>query len=452
MAKKKSKLKLGNIYVVLNIIFILGCCIFYGARLVYYYKLEHPKVKDNSPLIELVTLDKNVTTVGEGLYKEDNIYRFIGKNVDNYVIYSGRLWRIISTEENKVKLITEDPQTSLVWGIDTNYENSYVRSWLNNEENAVKSFYESLANTSFLETTKTCADVVSEDSLKCEQIVEDKVGLLSAYEYQKSGGEEGFLNIGEYWWTSNIDSNNVAWYVYSKGSLNNTSYSGTTYYSYGVRPTITLNGEIEVKSGNGTKDNPYNLDVETPSVLNKKYVGEYLTYSGYNWRIIETEEDYVKIVMDGVVQSDEGGDLITYFGKSNYYSGKQDVGKYLNNTFYNKLTNQDYILEHNFYTGRYDKTYSYDFNKITEYNEKLKVGLLQLGELFITDVSKYFLSTRTITSDNSIYEVLEEGRIYAGELTDELGLRVTLYLKPDIAILSGKGTSENPYVIEQVIE
>ena len=75
-----------------------------------------------------------------------------------------------------------------------------------------------------------------------------------------------------------------------------------------------------------------------------------------------------------------------------------------------------------------------------------------MGELFITDVSKYFLSTRTITSDNSIYEVLEEGRIYAGELTDELGLRVTLYLKPDIAILSGKGTSENPYVIEQVIE
>ena len=448
MAKNKKKIKLGNIYVFINIVFILGCIIFYGYRLIHYYKLEHPKIEENTPLYELITLDKNITTINEGLYKEDNVYRYIGNNLDNYVIYSGRLWRIVSAEDNKVKLITEDPQTSLVWSVDTNYENSYVRSWLNNENNELKSFYESLTNTSYILNTKTCIDVVSEDSLKCEQVIEDKVGLLSAYEYQKAGGEESYLNIGEYWWTSNTDKDNVAWYVYSKGSLNNTSYSGTTYYSYGVRPTITLNGDIEVIRGNGTKETPYLLDKTTENILTKKYVGEYLNYSGYTWRIIETDNEYVKIVMNGIVKNDDGEDLITYFGKSNYYSVSQDVGKYLNTTFYNKLTSQDYILERDFYTGRYDKTYKYDFNKIAEYKEKAKVGLLQLGELFVTDIPKYFLATRTITSDNSIYEVLEEGRIYAGELTDELGLRVTMYLKPDIAILSGEGTNESPYVIE----
>ena len=448
MTKKKKKIKLENIYIFINIVFILGCFIFYGYRLIHFYRLEHPKIEENTPLYELITLDKNITTINEGLYKEDNVYRYIGNNLDNYVIYSGRLWRIVSAEDNKVKLITEDPQTSLVWSINTNYENSYVRSWLNDEDNELKSFYESLSNNSYIVNTKTCIDVVSEDSLKCEQVVEDKVGLLSAYEYQKAGGEESYLNIGEYWWTSNTDKDNVAWYVYSKGSLNNTSYSGTTYYSYGVRPTITLNGDIEVIRGNGTKETPYLLDKTTENILNKKYVGEYLNYSGYTWRIIETDDEYVKIAMNGIVKNDEGEDLITYFGKSNYYSVSQDVGKYLNTTFYNKLTNQDYILERDFNTGRYDKTYKYDFNKIAEYKEKAKVGLLQLGELFITDVPKYFLATRTITSDNSIYEVLEEGRIYAGELTDELGLRVTMYLKPDIAILSGEGTNESPYVIE----
>lgn len=448
MTKKKKKIKLGNIYIFINIVFILGCFIFYGYRLIHFYRLEHPKIEENAPLYELITLDKNITTINEGLYKEDNVYRYIGNNLNNYVIYSGRLWRIVSAEDNKVKLITEDPQTSLVWSINTNYENSYVRSWLNDEDNELKSFYESLSNNSYIVNTKTCIDVVSEDSLKCEQVVEDKVGLLSAYEYRKAGGEESYLNIGEYWWTSNTDKDNVAWYVYSKGSLNNTSYSGTTYYSYGVRPTITLNGDIEVIRGNGTKETPYLLDKTTENILNKKYVGEYLNYSGYTWRIIETDDEYVKIAMNGIVKNDEGEDLITYFGKSNYYSVSQDVGKYLNTTFYNKLTNQDYILERDFNTGRYDKTYKYDFNKIAEYKEKAKVGLLQLGELFITDVPKYFLATRTITSDNSIYEVLEEGRIYAGELTDELGLRVTMYLKPDIAILSGEGTNESPYVIE----
>ena len=89
----------------------------------------------------------------------------------------------------------------------------------------------------------------------------------------------------------------------------------------------------------------------------------------------------------------------------------------------------------------------YDFNSITEYNEKLKVGLLQLGELFVTDVSKYFLSTRTKTTDNNIYQVLENGRIYAGDLTDELLLRPTLYLKANLEINSGSGTQKEPYIV-----
>ena len=95
MAKNKKKIKLGNIYVFINIVFILGCIIFYGYRLIHYYKLEHPKIEENTPLYELITLDKNITTINEGLYKEDNVYRYIGNNLDNYVIYSGRLWRIL---------------------------------------------------------------------------------------------------------------------------------------------------------------------------------------------------------------------------------------------------------------------------------------------------------------------------------------------------------------------
>ena len=358
MTKKKKKIKLGSIYIFINIIFILGCFIFYGYRLIHFYRLEHPKIEENTPLYELITLDKNITTINEGLYKEDNVYRYIGNNLDNYVIYSGRLWRIVSAEDNKVKLITEDPQTSLVWSINTNYENSYVRSWLNDENNELKSFYESLSNTSYIVNTKTCIDVVSEDSLKCEQVIEDKVGLLSAYEYQKAGGEESYLNIGEYWWTSNTDKDNVAWYVYSKGSLNNTSYSGTTYYSYGVRPTITLNGDIEVIRGNGTKETPYLLDKTTENILNKKYVGEYLNYSGYTWRIIETDDEYVKIAMNGIVKNDDGEDLITYFGKSNYYSVSQDVGKYLNTTFYNNLQKRLEKVRNIIYNNSRDEFFS----------------------------------------------------------------------------------------------
>ena len=58
MTKKKKKIKLGSIYIFINIVFILGCFIFYGYRLIHFYRLEHPKIEENTPLYELITLDK----------------------------------------------------------------------------------------------------------------------------------------------------------------------------------------------------------------------------------------------------------------------------------------------------------------------------------------------------------------------------------------------------------
>lgn len=445
--KTKFKFKKTNIFIALNILFLLGCCIFYGSRLVYYYKLEHPKIKTNEPLVKLVTLKKNITNIGSGLYKTDEGYVYKGNDLANYVQYSGRIWRIVSIDsDNNIKLITDSSQTSLVWGISTDYKNSYVRSWLNDEDNDIKSFYESLTNTSVLVKTKTCTDIVTEKKITCKDFAEDNIGLLSAYEYQLAGGEDSYLNIKQYWWTSNINSDKTAWYVYSKGSLNDTSYSGTMYYSYGVRPTITIKGTAQVKNGDGSSENPYNLDGSTSNVLNEKYVGNYISYSNYIWRIIEKDEGYVKIVMDGVIKNGDD-DYFTSFGKSNYLSADSTIGSYLNKTFYNSLTNKDYVLKHSFYAGRYDNTNKYDFNEITKYNETFKIGLLQLGELFVTDVPKYFLSTRTKTTDNNIYQVLDDGRIYAGDLTDELRLRPTLYLKPELTVSSGNGTKKEPYMI-----
>ena len=48
---------------------------------------------------------------------------------------------------------------------------------------------------------------------------------------------------------------------------------------------------------------------------------------------------------------------------------------------------------------------------------------------------------------NVLLQVLDDGRIYAGDLTDELRLRPTLYLKPDLTVSSGSGTKKEPYII-----
>ena len=85
---------------------------------------------------------------------------------------------------------------------------------------------------------------------------------------------------------------------------------------------------------------------------------------------------------------------------------------------------------------------------ISEYQEQAYVGLLQLGELFINDCENYLLMSRTITSDKTIYQVTEAGKIFAGTLESEKYVRPTLYVKPNIKIVKGDGSLKNPWVGE----
>ena len=121
------------------------------------------------------------------------------------------------------------------------------------------------------------------------------------------------------------------------------------------------------------------------------------------------------------------------------------AANYLNVTFYNSLKDKDSILLGVFNNGKYDRTNKYDLSKINEYTVTCNIGLLQIGDLFINDVEKYYLATRTLTSDNSIYQVLEDGKIYIGNLKEEMKIRPTLHVKPDLKILSGSGTKDDPY-------
>ena len=235
----RKRFKISNLLIIINLLFILGCCIFYGTRLINFYRIEHPHIDKDSNILDVISI-KNTVTTGDGLYEDDDEYYYKGKNVNNYVIYSGRLWRIISIDkESNIKMITEDSQTSLVWGINTDYEKSYVRSWLNDENMVFKSFFASLDDPNSIGYTRTCIDVI-EDKITCEKTVNDRVGLLSYFEYKKAGAEKSYLNTGRYWWLSNVDKNNTSLYVFSKGNVNNDSFSGTSYYSYGVRPVITV--------------------------------------------------------------------------------------------------------------------------------------------------------------------------------------------------------------------
>ena len=57
--------------------------------------------------------------------------------------------------------------------------------------------------------------------------------------------------------------------------------------------------------------------------------------------------------------------------------------------------------------------------------------------------------SRTITSDKTVYQVLENGKIYVGNLTSEKHVRPVIYVKPDIEIKKGSGSANDPWVGEE---
>lgn len=442
MAKKKVKLKKANIFIFFNIVFILGCCIFYGYRLVYYYKLEHPKTVEHKTFAEILTA--NVAYDGDGLYKNEDEYLYRGIEVNNYVYYSGRLWRIVKiNSNNSIKLITADNETVLVWGLDNEYNNSYVKKWLE------EVFFPTINQPDrYLVEDTYCVDKILDDVTSCLETEKSKFGLISYNEYSMAGMSESYLNIDSYFWTINGTSEDDTWYVTNSGKISNVSRTINKSNAYGVRPTVTVSSNVELTGGDGTIDNPYTFEADTGNKLSGKHAGEYITYSGMNWRIINVSDTGIKVALDGFITID-GEEVEQYFSKSTnkFHKSNTNIGYYLNTDFYNTLENKDYIVEGKWGTGQYNDYVDYDYTNVTYQMVDANVGLLNVGDSFIGDYSNYCLITGESSIIGTILQPSEDGTLFAESIKSNSKIRPALYLRSDLTITSGNGTKKSPYVI-----
>lgn len=446
MEKKKAKIKTQNIIIFINVIVLLIITFIYACRLIHYYKIEHPKIDKQLSLAETITLKKNITSVGDGLYKEDDSYFFKGKHVNNYLEYSGILFRIVSVKDNNVKLISDESLTNLVWGIEDDFEKSYINTWLNGKKKYEGVFYSSLNNSDdYLVDTNFCVEKLDEKSKKCTDEINTKVGLLSLIEYNLAGGTKSYLNQNNFWWLSNPSEDGI-WYVYSDGKINDITNTGNNYYSYGVRPVINIKGNIKLISGDGTEKNPYKFEHEKGNILKDKNVGEFIQYSDLNWRIIERNNDYIRVALDGLIKDKNENYERIYSNGYNVFSKYSDIGYYLNNYFYNTLDNT-YLVDGNIYTNRYDSTVDFDYLRIFDNYITAKVGMMQIGDLFINDYDDYFLVSRTSTYTGTVYKVKENNKLYADLPSNKSQIRPTIFLDLDTPIKSGTGSQKDPYVI-----
>ena len=448
----RRRLKITPVLVTLNVLVLLLIVAFYGTRMIKYYLKENGKSndKDNTVLlVDTVLKKQSYVDLTKGLIfdEEKNEYRYLGEVDDNYLEYSGIVYRIIGIDKDKnIKVISDKSVTMMYSGLEKGYDKSYVNKWLNYDKDVSGSgVYENNIKESvnYLSSTYYCEDIIDDiKNITCDKNTTNyKISLLSLYDYYKAGGKSSFLNNGETFYLGTLNKDNHNYYITSDGEVSINEISTRTY---AVRPVITIISSSVLLSGKGTKDDPYKILEIKPSTLEDTTINTYVSFSNQVFKVIDNSTDATKVALNGVIKENDIDVVKSFGGKNNKYSNsKNTVGYYLNNTYLKTLDSKN-IIKSNWYIGALSlDNLDYSNEKNTKIN--LSVGMLSLGDMFVGDINNVLTLSRGIESDQIINVINKEGNFYGDFITSKYNVRPALYLNNELKITGGNGTFDAPY-------
>ena len=438
------------------------------------------RVVATQPVGEKVS-DVVLGNVGEngGTYDDGTDTFITGEDPNNYIWYSGKLWRAVSVnnEAKTTKLVTQWNISAITYSSgSTAFEGSYMEDWLN--DTSVDGFLGNLREPEkFIvmdakwNATMDATNLGSITRPNGTTTVTDAVGLLNMYEYQSSYTgttySNGYLNNGLWWWTLTPYSTSFVHYVNNYGDAN----SDTSTNALGVRPSINLKSSIKIVDGDGTIDNPYRLNGDNDTnlsgtLLSSRYSGEYIRFgSGENnlYRIVSHEAPgLTKITSTEPLKS--SGTLITSaFGSNATFSSTNTIGTFLNGDYLTSYIDSSYsnMIEDSttWYLGTVESGTSYKLAKYTNATDNIltssttttKVGLLRLGELMAGQFDRYSNNedywTLTPYSSSDVRRVYNYGSANDINPSNANGVRPSMNLKSSVQITSGTGTESDPFVL-----
>ena len=418
--------------------------------------------------------------------KQDDYDKNTTNDIDfNYVWYSGKLWRITAIyPDGTMKMVTDDSITVISWGADSTYATSWIREWLNQEFLPTLYNYEDIIVTDYKWNATTTSSSTSKPAEKT--MITDPVGLLNAYEYYMSykntSYENGYLNIGYFWWLiTPYDSSDVH-DVVPDGYP---GYIETYDYGFGVRPSINLKYGIVFIGGDGSYDNPYVLNdaseemTNNTTLINTRVSGEYVKLendmdTNRLFRIVGIENGTTKLVLVDYVKENDA--VVFKFFSTDYTSTYGDGGTddyweyYLNNTYLGTL-NSNMLEQGTYYLGMYPDRTSYKTTVCSSVDSAKSisdcinegnvvdskwigyVGLLRAGEMFASLPKDYTFKNAndmcliTPYDTSNVHYVDYSGYLnyYGGR--DSYGSRPSINLKSTIVVKSGSGTEWDPFVV-----
>ena len=450
-----------------------------------YNDFSADECKDGLANYLLANIGSNGSTYDDG---EDTF--ITGTEPNNYIWYSGKLWRAVSVnnEDKTVKLVTQQNISTLAYNEnnkDTAFDASYIEKWLN--DTSVDGFLGNLREPEkfIVMDSEWNATSTTDEEIKPTKtnMVTDAVGLISVYEYlmtyYNSGidSSDSYLHNGLTWWTLSPYNNNRSWSI--------STYDGDveeedSAYEYGVRPAINLKCSVKIAGGNGTASNPYRLDGDNDTSLNgvrlnTRYSGEYIRFgTGANnlYRIVSHETSGLTKIVSSEPLSNGGSFLELAFGNNTFYASNNTIGSFLNGSY---LTGGSYLTSSQvnmiqtnnvWYLGIVEDTIAGNGNyKLAKYSDEsmtstisrtttATVGLLRFGELMS---GAYELRDSDpderiwlLTPQNSSYVWYVDGMGQLGAIGPAAFsylVRPAMNLKSNVIITGGDGTQNNPFTI-----
>ena len=258
----------------ISLIFLIGCFIFYGFRFGYYYMKfnKSSSNKDGSKLSSAIEKDNKIVTSGDGLYNNSGELVFKGKKVNNYVMYSNILWRIVKVDkDNSVVLITDSTVANLAFDkVNTDFTKSNINNWLNETEDKTGIFESKLdSRHDYLVPNNICLDSISDlNKITCRKKDHSRyITLLNVADYLNSKNKDSYINNSDSIWLVNSKDNTKVWYI-NKGNISNDTPSSI----YGVKAVITLKNSVSKISGKGTEKDPYYIEKNNKQLSFNNYV------------------------------------------------------------------------------------------------------------------------------------------------------------------------------------
>ena len=410
---KKRKLNIQKLFCLISVLFIIAVILVYGFKMIMNKKVYNKELIAD-------TIIKNET-----IKKEGNVYLFKGKDVNNYILVSGMLFRIVKVNvDGSVDVVLSDSINALGYNSTTNYIDSDINKYLND-------VFLSSIDKKYLSKTVICTDVVSDiNNYSCKNKNTDNyVKLMDVADYLNTFDTDSYIASEEPMWLSSMKDSENAWVV----SHNTLAYLNANSNAL-VRPVITLKNSLSIVAGTGVKNNPYLLEIK-----NEIRVGSYVEIDDDMWIVYSITKDKLNLVSYNNINN--GVTKYKYSNESIKFTkdDENSLANYLNTTYYDSLSYKNILQEFEICTGEYDGKYS----NVCSTKEKVKVGVPTVIDLkFSGNNYEYYLSSGN--GDKAYYYDLG---LYLSQPNLIKPIRPTISIKKPNQV-NGKGIYNNPYVIE----